>query len=165
VIGHHADSSGSPSHFLRVFVACSSILFSVFSWMKTLHISCKLFLSTSFPDWMELIVNSMQAVQKGRTTMYARVITTQYQPGKMEEGLQNYREMLSAASQQPGFKGILGLVDPREDKAMSISLWETEAEAQASGTGSAYFQEQLAKFAAVFAAAPMIETYEVAVQE
>jgi heme-degrading monooxygenase HmoA len=113
---------------------------------------------------MELIVNSMQAVQKGRTTMYARVITTQYQPGKMEEGLQNYREMLSAARQQPGFKGILGLIDPREDKAMSISLWETEAEAQASGTGSAYFQTQLAKFASVFAAAPMIETYEVAVQ-
>jgi heme-degrading monooxygenase HmoA len=114
---------------------------------------------------MELIVNSLQAVQKGRTTMYARVITTQYQPGKTEEGLQIYREMLSAARQQPGFKGILGLVDPRADKAMSISLWETEAEAQASGTGSTYFQAQLAKFASVFAAAPMIETYEVAVQE
>jgi heme-degrading monooxygenase HmoA len=132
--------------------------------MKKPRVSCKLFVSTSFPEWMELIVNSMQAVQKGRTTMYARVITTQYQPGKMEEGLQNYREMLSAARQQPGFKGILGLIDPREDKAMSISLWETEAEAQASGTGSAYFQAQLAKFASVFAAAPMIETYEVAVQ-
>jgi heme-degrading monooxygenase HmoA len=132
--------------------------------MKKPRVSCKLFVSTSFPEWMELKVNSMQAVQKGRTTMYARVITTQYQPGKMEEGLQNYREMLSAARQQPGFKGILGLVDPREDKAMSISLWETEAEAQASGTGSAYFQAQLAKFASVFAAAPMIETYEVAVQ-
>jgi heme-degrading monooxygenase HmoA len=116
---------------------------------------------------MELIVNSVQAqaVQKGRTTMYARVITTQYQPGKTEEGLQNYREMLSAARQQPGFKGILGLVDSRADKAISISLWETEAEAQASGTGSAYLQAQLAKFASVFAAAPMIETYEVAVQE
>jgi heme-degrading monooxygenase HmoA len=133
--------------------------------MKTLHVSCKLFISTSFPEWMELSVNSMQAVQKGRTTMYARVITTQYQPGKTEEGLQIYREMLSATRQQPGFKGILGLVDRSADKAMSIALWETEAEAQASGTGSAYFQAQLAKFASVFAAAPMIETYEVAVQE
>ena len=97
--------------------------------------------------------------------MYARVITTQYQPGKLEEGLQLYREMLSAAGQQPGFKGILGLIDHSSDKAMSISLWGTEAEAQASGTSSSYFQTQLAKFASVFAAAPMIETYEVAVQE
>jgi len=133
--------------------------------MKTPRISSKLFLSTSFPEWMNLLVNSLQAVQKGRTTMYARVITTQYQPEKLEEGQQIYREMLSAARQQPGFKGILGLVDRRTDKAMSITLWETEAEAQASGTGSAYFQAQLAKFASVLAAAPMIETYEVAVQE
>ena len=114
---------------------------------------------------MELLVNSMQAVQKGRTSMYARVITTQYQPGKMEEGLQIYRETLSATRQQPGFKGVLGLVDRRADKAMSIALWETEAEAQASGTGSAYFQAQLTRFASVFAAAPMIEMYEVVVQE
>ena len=114
---------------------------------------------------MELLVNSLHAVQKGRTTMYARVITTQYQPEKLEEGQQIYREMLSAASQQPGFKGILGLVDRRTDKALSITLWESEAEAQASGIGSAYFQTQLAKFASVLAAAPMIETYEVAVQE
>ena len=97
--------------------------------------------------------------------MYARVITVQYQPGKIEEGLQIYREALSETRQQPGFKGVLGLVDRRADKAMSIALWDTEAEAQASGTGSAYFQAQFAKFASVFAAAPIIETYEVVVQE
>ena len=138
---------------IRVFLDENAARF-----MQTIHIHI-------IPEWIELIVNSMQAVQKGRTIMYARVITTQYQPGKMEEGLQIYREVLSATRQQPGFKGVLGLVDPRTHKAMSIALWETEAEAQASGTGSAYFQAQLPRFASVFAAAPIIETYEVAVQE
>src|SRR5258708_18278344 len=133
--------------------------------MKTPRVSCKLFLSTSFPEWMELLVNSLHAVQKGRTTMYARVITTQYQPEKLEEGQQMYREMLSAAGQQPGFKGILGLVDRRTDKAMSITLCETEAEAQPTGTGSAYFQAQIAKFASALPPPPMIENNKVSFQE
>lgn len=97
--------------------------------------------------------------------MYARVITIQYQPDKMEEGLQMYREVLAAARQQPGFKGILGLIDREASKAMSITLWETATEAQASGTGSAYFQAQSTRFTSVLAAAPMIDTYEVVLQE
>ena len=97
--------------------------------------------------------------------MYARVITIQYQPDKMEEGLQMYREVLTATRQQPGFKGILGLIGREASKAMSITLWETATEAQASGAGSAYFQAQSTKFASVLAAAPIIDTYEVVVQE
>lgn len=97
--------------------------------------------------------------------MFARVITIQYQPDKMEEGLQMYREVLAAARQQPGFKGILGLIDREDSKAMSITLWETAAEAQVSGTGSVYFQTQSTRFATVLAAAPMIDTYEVVLQE
>ena len=48
---------------------------------------------------------------------------------------------------------------------MAISLWQTEANAQAIGASSSYLQAQLAKVAYLFAAAPVIETYEVAVQE
>ena len=97
--------------------------------------------------------------------MYARVITIQYQPDKMEEGLQMYREVLAAAKQQPGFKGILGLIDREASKAMSITLWETATGAQASGEGSAYFQAQSTKFASVLASAPSIDMYEVVLQE
>jgi heme-degrading monooxygenase HmoA len=112
-----------------------------------------------------LIANSIPAVQKGRTTMYARVITVQYQPGKIEEGLQIYREALSETRQQPGFKGVLGLVDRSANKGISITLWQSEADALASGASSAHMQAQVAKFASVFAAAPLFETYEVTVQE
>ena len=97
--------------------------------------------------------------------MYARVVTIQYQPDKKEEGLQMYRDMLAAARQQPGFKGILGLMDREAGKAMSITLWETAAEVQASGESSAYFQTQSTKFASILAAAPIIEMYQVVLQE
>ncbi len=72
---------------------------------------------------MELIANNIPDVQKGRTTMYARVITVQYQPGEIEEGLQIYGEALSETRQQPGFKGVLGLVDRSANKGISITLW------------------------------------------
>ena len=98
--------------------------------------------------------------------MYARVVTGQYQPGKLDEGEQIYREsILPEARQQPGFKGALGLVDRSSGKAISISFWQTEANAQASGVSSSYGQAQMAKIASLLAAAPLIETYEVAAQE
>jgi len=98
--------------------------------------------------------------------MYARMITVQYQPGKIDEGVQIYREaVLPEARQQSGFKGAMALVDRSTDKTISITLWQTEADTRASGTSSAYLQAQLAKISALFAAAPSIETYEVVVQE
>jgi len=57
------------------------------------------------------------------------------------------------------------LVDRSADKGISITLWQSEADARASGAGSAHMQGQVAKFASIFAAAPSIETYEVVVQE
>ncbi len=56
------------------------------------------------------------------------------------------------------------LLDRSTNKAMSISLWQTEANAQAIGASSGYLQAQLAKVASLLAAAPVIEIYEVAVQ-
>jgi heme-degrading monooxygenase HmoA len=97
--------------------------------------------------------------------MYARVVTSQYQPGKMEEGIQIYREsILPEARQRPGFKGAIGLVDPSTGKTMSIVLWETEANMK-TGETSGSFQAQLAKIVSFLATAPLIETYEVVVQE
>jgi heme-degrading monooxygenase HmoA len=98
--------------------------------------------------------------------MHARVVTAQYQSGKLDEGIQLYREsVLPEARQQRGFKGALALVDRSTDKAISITLWQTEADAQASGTSSPYLQAQLAKIASLLAGAPGVETYEVTVQE
>ena len=98
--------------------------------------------------------------------MHVRVVTVQFQPGKVDEGTQIYREsILPETRQQVGFKGVMALVDRSTDKAIAITLWQTEADARASGAGSAYMQAQIAKVASLSAAAPVIETYEVVVQE
>ncbi len=98
--------------------------------------------------------------------MHARVGTFQFQPGKVDEATQILREsILPETRQQAGFQGVMALLDRSTDKSMVISLWQTEADAKASGAGSSYMQAQLAKAASLFAAAPTIETYEVVVQE
>lgn len=98
--------------------------------------------------------------------MYARVTTGNVQPGKMDE-LKQYAHETTATlyPQQQGFKGALFLADRHANKAMAITLWETEAEVAAGEASGGYYGEQLAKMAHFFASAPVREAYEVSVQE
>ena len=96
--------------------------------------------------------------------MYARLTTVLIQQGKVEEANNIYRDsVVPAAQQQKGFKGAFLLTDPNTGKNVSISLWETEDDMKASETSS-FLQEQMVKFAAVLAAPPTTEHYEVSVQ-
>jgi heme-degrading monooxygenase HmoA len=98
--------------------------------------------------------------------MHARLITSQFQLDKLEEAGQLYREsILPEVRQLPGFKGRLVLVDRSRGKVIAITLWESEADARASGEGSAFMQASVAKFASFYAAPNVIEIYEVAGQE
>ena len=57
--------------------------------------------------------------------MYTRIITSHYQPGKMDEALQIYRKsILPTLRQQPGFKGVIALLGRHSGAAMFITLWE-----------------------------------------
>jgi heme-degrading monooxygenase HmoA len=97
--------------------------------------------------------------------MYARVTTTQVLPDDLEKAISLYQDsVMPAAKQQKGFKSGYLLVDRETGKAVAIGLWETQADTQQTGEGSAYLQEQLAKFANLFTAAPLIEHYEVAAE-
>jgi heme-degrading monooxygenase HmoA len=96
--------------------------------------------------------------------MYARLVTVQIQQGKVDEANKIYQDsVMPAAQQQNGFKGGYLLSDPNTGKNVSIALWETEDDMKASEK-SGYLQEQIAKFAAVLAAPPTTEHFEVAVQ-
>ena len=93
--------------------------------------------------------------------MHAAVNFTQIQPGKMNEAIAIFRDVVvPAASQQQGNSGGILLTDPNTNKAIAVGLWETEADAAAVIT-SGWYQEQIAKFASVFAAPPVREVYEV----
>ena len=94
--------------------------------------------------------------------MHARLMTSQFQLDKLEEAGQLYREsILPEVRQLPGFKGRLVLGDRSTGKSIAITLWESEADARASGEGSAFMQATLAKFAPFYASPPVIEIYEV----
>lgn len=96
--------------------------------------------------------------------MYARVMTVQVQPGKSDEMIGMFRDsVVPAAKQQKGFKSGLLLTDRGTGKAISISLWDTEADMKTS-EASGYIQEQPAKFGAILAAPPTTEHYEVSIQ-
>ena len=93
--------------------------------------------------------------------MHARVIFTHVEADKEDAAIQLYREsVVPAAQQQPGFKGLLQLVDRSSGKGISITLWETEADMLA-GESSGYYQEQLTKFRHLLATTPVREVYEV----
>jgi quinol monooxygenase YgiN len=97
--------------------------------------------------------------------MYARLATIQFHPGTLDEAVQIYRDsVVPGTRQQPGFQGVLAVVDRSANRAISITLWQTEAEAQASATGG-HLQAQINKFASHLAAPPVVETFEVVVQE
>ena len=96
--------------------------------------------------------------------MYARVITVQVQPGKLEDLLQVLQEqVIPAAQHQPGFRGLLRLTDQRTGKGMTVSLWESEADLIASET-SGYLQEMRAITAPFYVMPPFREVYEVSLQ-
>jgi heme-degrading monooxygenase HmoA len=102
---------------------------------------------------------------KRRETMNARIVLGQTLIDKKDEAIDIYRDSLvSAAKEQNGFKNAMLLTDPETGKFISITLWETEAD-MAAGEASGYYQEQIAKFGALFASPPTMEHYEVSVQE
>jgi heme-degrading monooxygenase HmoA len=96
--------------------------------------------------------------------MYARTVTVQIQPGKLDEATRIFRDsVVPAAKREKGFKSIMLLTDRNTGKGLAIAMWETEADMKAN-EASGYLQEQLAKFSSVFAAPPVREHFEVSVQ-
>ena len=95
--------------------------------------------------------------------MYARIVTVQTRPDKMDELISIYRDSIApAAKQQKGNKGAFLLTDSSTNKAISIAVWETEQDMLA-GEASGYLKEQIAKAAPTFAAPPTTEHFQVSV--
>jgi hypothetical protein len=97
--------------------------------------------------------------------MYARVTTTPISPYRLEEAISLARDTtLPAASQQPGFKGYLMLVDRSGGMAMTITFWQDEDDRQISGPNSVYYKDSISKMVPLLTGAPGVEDFEVALQ-
>ena len=96
--------------------------------------------------------------------MYARITILTLKRGGAAEAIRIFSDsILPAAKKQAGYRGSYVFVDWEADKGMAVTFWESEKEALASEENR-YYQEQLVKAMHLFAAPPVREGYEVAVE-
>jgi len=96
--------------------------------------------------------------------MFARLTIAKLKPGTPDELISTYRDsIVPAAESQKGYVKAYLLTNSKEDKGISISVWESEDDAVA-GEQSGYYQEQVGKIKYLFASVPVREGYEVSVK-
>ncbi len=96
--------------------------------------------------------------------MYARITILTLKKGTAAEAIRIYsKSILPAARSQAGYRGSYVLADWEADKGITVTFWESEQAALASEENR-YYQEQLVKAMHLFAAPPVREGYEVAVE-
>jgi heme-degrading monooxygenase HmoA len=84
-----------------------------------------------------------------------------FKKGKTEEAIRIFDDsVMPAARAQEGFRKAYFLADRAADKCVAVTLWDSEADA-AANEANLYYQEQLVKFIALYAAPPIREGYEV----
>jgi quinol monooxygenase YgiN len=95
--------------------------------------------------------------------MYARVVAHQIQAGEMDEWLALIRDsIVRSLKEQDGFPGFVALADREHDRSIGYSMRASEAGLAASES-SGHDRQQIAKLAAVLAAPPVREAYELTV--
>lgn len=77
--------------------------------------------------------------------MHARVTTFEGPVERMDEGARQAREqILPAARQMEGFKGMYVLADRESGKALAVTLWESEEAMRASEEAANRLRQQSA---------------------
>ncbi len=95
--------------------------------------------------------------------MYANVVTFQGAIERIEEGIRMFQERVAPVMRgHAGFKGHYLLVDRQRGKTIGISLWETEAHAEANAAALAELRAQATQFTGQ--PAPAAERFEVVSQ-
>jgi heme-degrading monooxygenase HmoA len=72
-----------------------------------------------------------------------------------------HETIIPSYQEQPGFRGYLLLTSPTGDRAMAITLWETEADMEAS---AGVARAMIPKLKDILLAPPVTESYEVRVR-
>lgn len=107
----------------------------------------------------EVTVSELSALNVG--SVYGRVTSALFQPGKIDEGVRITRDsILPESRKQRGFAGLLSVIDRAMGKGYVLSCWENEADLRASESNG-YYQTQVAKLQPLFISQPTREAYEV----
>ena len=96
--------------------------------------------------------------------MHARVVKVRFKEGMFDEAIRIVNEtVVPTLKGQNGFKGQLLLTQQETQNAISINLWETEADLTAFEKSPLY-GKVLGNLAAVLDAPPVSDFYEVSVR-
>ena len=97
--------------------------------------------------------------------MYARVSSAQIRPGTGDQVLAVWqRQIIPALRRQRGFRRVQLLHDPGSERTMSLSFWDSEADADAS-RNSDFMREALAALLPFHASTPDQQHMELVLDE
>jgi hypothetical protein len=78
--------------------------------------------------------------------MYARASEFHGPPEQLQDGIHYARTaVLPSFSQIPGYRGVIGLVDWENGKALTFTLWDSEAAMRASEAEAARLRSNVAE--------------------
>lgn len=96
--------------------------------------------------------------------MYARVLSFQWKPDKLDEAIKIYTESgIPAMKPQKGFISVSLLLDRNTGKGATVAFWVTKEDMLAT-EDSGLVREQLDKFKDYFVGPYTIDIYEVCAQ-
>jgi quinol monooxygenase YgiN len=91
--------------------------------------------------------------------MYARVNATEWDPEKVAEGIRLTEEVIIPSyEKEAGFRGYFLLTEPGGERAMAITMWETEEDMERS---AAVARAMIPKLKDVLRAPPETRNFEV----
>ena len=95
--------------------------------------------------------------------MYARVTNIRFPSSMKAEVVTVAQGLAPVLENQRGFKGLQVLTDPNSGEGIIVSLWEAEADAEASEAGASYIGQM--SMMSSFLHEPLVpKTYEVSVK-
>jgi heme-degrading monooxygenase HmoA len=108
-----------------------------------------------------MLVARWETLVEGMISMFARIQTLHQPADKLAEVAEAGRQQLPALRELSGFKGCYCLIDRNNEKALVISLWETEEDVRQFEASTA---ERRRSAAQVGVEPPPSEIFEVALQ-
>jgi len=95
--------------------------------------------------------------------MYARMVTSQVKPNKLNEMTTLYKNtLLPLIEHQPGCRGVFVFNDPEVNKEVSVTLWEKLVDMEAFNVNLLVLRDRIAP---LLAEAPEVEIFQVAIPE
>ena len=92
--------------------------------------------------------------------MFARTVRIQLKPNSIAEFTRTLEnDIIPLLRQQPGFQDEIAFVVPGGTAAVSISVWDQQADAEAYARGT--YPQVLQAVANVLEGTPQVDTYEV----